>query len=98
MQLIYTHSATHHHWFDITVVPAVRVHISENSDHVIPQRLRLEGGGDDDVAALLEHASHKHCPSVDVGGRRHTLLGHDVMHPILPVQFHLEKKNNVGFI
>lgn len=86
------------HWCDITppAVPAVWVHISENPDHEIPKYLRPEGGGDDDVAALRQHASHKHCAGVDVGGRHHTLLGQDVMHPILPVQFHLgEKTKNI---
>lgn len=68
-----------------TVVPAAWVHIGENSDHVIPQSVRLEGGGDEDVAALLQRASHEHRPSVDEGRRLHTLLGQDVVHPVLPV-------------
>lgn len=84
------------HHTSITVVPAVWVHISKHSDHVIAQRQRLEGGGDDDVASLWEHGSQKHCPSVDVGGRLDNLLGHDVMHPILPVQFHLGKGKTLG--
>lgn len=77
-------------------VPAARVHIGENSDHVVPQRERLEGGGDDDVAALWQRAPHEDRPSVDVGGRVHTLLGQDVVHPILPVHFHLEKKRKTS--
>ncbi len=86
------------HHTSITVVPAVRVHISEHSDHVVTQSQRLEGGGDDDVASLCEHSSQKHCPSVDVGGGLDTLLGQDVVHPILPVQLHLGEEKHLGFI
>lgn len=72
--------------------PAVRVQVCEDSQHEFPKCLRPEGGGDDDVAALQECAPHEHGTSVDVGGRRQALLGQDVVQPILPVQFHLEKE------
>lgn len=87
------------HHTSTTAVPAVRVHVCENPEHVIPQRQRLEGGGDDDVAALRERDPHEHCAGVDVGGRGHALLGQDVVQPILPVQFHLGmKKKHLGFV
>lgn len=74
------------------VSPAVRVQICEDPQHEFPERLRPEGGWDDDVAALRERAPHEHGARVDVGGRRQALLGQDVVQPILPVQFHLEKE------
>lgn len=80
-----------HYTTSQSYVPAARVYVCENSDHEFPQCVRLEGSGDDDVAAPWECDSHKHCASIDVSGCLHTLLGQDVMHPILPVQFHLGK-------
>lgn len=72
--------------------PAVRIQVCEDPQHEFPERLRPEGGGDDHVAALWECAPHEHGARVDVGGRRQALLRQDVVHPILPVEFHLEKE------
>lgn len=79
----------------VTVLPAARVHVGENPQHEVPQRERLEGGGDDDVSTLRQRAPHEHRPSVDVGGRRHVLLAQDVVQSVLPVQLHL---HGVGLI
>lgn len=102
---VWQHDAQPHCWFTLTqlhsvttVVPAPWVHISENPKHVVPQRLRPECGGDDDVAALRQHTPHKHRPSIDVGGCGHTRLSEDVMHPIFSVKLHLEEGNSLSFI
>lgn len=50
-----------------TVLPAAGLHISENPEHEIAQRKRLEGGGEDDISALSQTDPHEHCPSIDVG-------------------------------
>lgn len=62
-----------------TVLPAAGLHISENPEHEIAHRKRLEGGGEDDISALSQTDPHEHCPSIDVGWRIYTLLGQDVM-------------------
>lgn len=62
-----------------TVLPAAGLHISENPEHEIAQRKRLEGGGEDDISALNQTDPHEHCPSIDVGWRIYALLGQDVM-------------------
>lgn len=82
----------------VTILPAARVHVGENPQHEVPQRERLEGGGDDDVPTLRQRAPHEHRPSVDVGGRRHVLLGQDVVQPVLPVQLHLEARGGFNII
>lgn len=70
--------------------PAVRVQVGKDSQHEVSQRERLEGGGQDDVAALRQRAPQEDGAGVDVGGRLFRLLGQDVMHPVLPVQLHLQ--------
>lgn len=89
-------AALNHHSYIVCVIPAAWIHVSEDPQHVVPQRLGLEGGRDDDVSALRQQASHEHRPSIDVGGGLNTLLRQDVMHSILPVQLHLEQ--NLGYL
>jgi len=53
----------------------------------LPSPYLWRGGGE------CERLSpHEHRAGVDVGGRLHAALGQDVVHPILPVQLHLEKE------
>lgn len=77
-------------WEDEADRPAVGVQVGKDPQHEVSQRQWLESGGQDDVAALRQRVPQEDGAGIDVGGRGHSLLGQDVVHPVLPVQLHLE--------
>ena len=66
---------------------AVGGNVAEDPEQEVPLQDGVKGGGDDDVAALLQVHALEHAAGVDVGAARHLLLGR--VHPVRPVELHL---------
>lgn len=74
--------------------PAVGGHVREDSEQELAGVARLEGGGDDDVAALGLVRAQEDAARVDVDGAGGLVL--QAVHAVLAVLLHLQTQGGAG--